>query len=573
MSHLHRHVRATAAVAIAATGGVVLAATAASAYPSNAFTGPSSSASPYVVPVDASSQVQSLITATDKVAKAGAAAGTTWQFNGTPDGIGAFDNGDGTYTALVNHEFGGTAGVARAHGSAGAYVSRLVIRKADNRVLSGEDLIKQAFLGNPLTATTPAAAGAAAFSRFCSADLPAVSAFFHAATGKGTQARIFMNGEESGAEGRGVGHVATGPDTGKSYELPAIGRFSWENSVANPGTGDKTVVAGTDDNSAPGGEVYVYIGDKKAGGSTEVEKAGLTGGSLYGVAVQVPGGSGTVALEDRANALAPMSATAPAYTGSFTLFNTGDATGKTGAQLQTASDNNVTKFLRPEDFAWDADNPAVGYFQTTDRFDSVKDGTGSQVGRSRLWRLAFTDVNNLPAGGTITALLDGTEAINMLDNFSTSKGGKLILLEDVGNQPHNGKAWQYDVATDALKLLLQHDPDRFGDLNRAATAPFTQDEEASGVVDVSDLYGAPAGSGEYFLFDDQAHYPISGETVEGGQLMLLHLGAAVPPQFVGSPGAVVAEVPFAVGLPVLAIVVAGGAYLLKRRRDGRLELA
>lgn len=569
----HPSGKRTRAVAVTATAAAILLATgpADAAFPSNAYQGPSSSATPYTFPASASdsaTQVQSLITTPDTVPLAGGTAGQTWQFNGTPDGIGAFDNGDGTYTVLVNHEFGNTVGIARAHGSKGSYVSRLVIRKADSKVLSGEDLMKQVFLGTPGSTSTPAAAGAAAFSRFCSADLPAVTAFFNSASGKGTMARIFMNGEESGTEGRALGHVATGPDAGKSYELPALGKFAWENSVANPGSGDRTLVAGPDDNSNPGGEIYMYLGDKKATGATEVEKAGLTGGNLYGIAVAAPTSGGTVAVEDRTNALAGTAATAPVYSSTFTLFNTGDASGKTGTQLQVASDNNVTKFLRPEDFTWDADNPAIGYFQTTDRYDQVKDGVGTQVGRSRLWKIQFANLNNPVAGGTITALLDGTEAINMLDNLASSKGGKLILFEDVGGNAHNGKTWQYDVATDSLTLLLQHDPDRFGDLNKAATAPFNNDEENSGVVDISDLYGAPALSGEYYLFDDQAHYPIAGEAVEGGQLMLLHNGTQVPAAFTAAPGAVLPEFRLAAGLPIIALLTAGGVVMFRRRRQG-----
>ena len=30
---------------------------------------------------------------------------------GIPDGLGAFDNGDGTFTVLMNHELGNTQGV------------------------------------------------------------------------------------------------------------------------------------------------------------------------------------------------------------------------------------------------------------------------------------------------------------------------------------------------------------------------------------------------------------------------------------------------------------------------------
>jgi hypothetical protein len=54
------------------------------------------------------------------------------------------------------------------------------------------------------------------------------------------------------------------------------------NAVASPFAQDQTVVMGIDD-STPG-QVYVYVGQKQAAG-TAVEKAGLTNGNLYGIAV------------------------------------------------------------------------------------------------------------------------------------------------------------------------------------------------------------------------------------------------------------------------------------------------
>jgi len=548
LSHQHaRRARATVGIAAAAAISTVLSATPAFASPTNQ--GPSSSATPYLVPTAPNVQTLSLVTTPDRVPLKGSTSGQTFEFEGTPDGIGAFDNGDGTYTVLVNHEFTPTVGATRSHGSAGAFVSRLVVNKATNAVVSGEDLIKQVFLG------VGATAGTTAFNRFCSADLPALTAF--SAGTLGTTNRIFMNGEEAGAEGRAFGHVATGPDAGKSYELPYLGKFSWENSVANPGTGTTTAVAGTDDSST-NGQVYVYIG-AKTGTGNDIQRAGLTNGSLYGIKVT------GVTQEDRTNGL---STSSPTFSGAFTLASLGDVSAKNGATLDSDSVTaGVTSFLRPEDFTWDADNPSVGYFQTTDRYDQVKDGTGPQVGRSRLWKIAFSDINNLPAGGTITALLDGTESQNMLDNLASSRGGKLLLLEDVGNQAHNGKMFSYDVASDTLTQVAKHDPARFGDLGQPATAPFNQDEETSGVIDVSDIYGGAPGS--YYLFDDQAHYPIAGAAVEGGQLLLMHLGADV----FGTPGANVPEVPFAVALPLVGFVAAGGAYLIRRRRNGGTELA
>jgi hypothetical protein len=57
--------------------------------------------------------------------------------------------------------------------------------------------------------------------------------------------------------------------------------------------------------------------------------------------------------------------------------------------------------------------------------------------------------------------------------------------------------------------------------------PFTIDEESSGIIDVTDLFRGASWytGGRIFLADVQAHYLITGELVEGGQLLLLQ---AVP---------------------------------------------
>jgi hypothetical protein len=47
-----------------------------------------------------------------------------YRMAGIPEGLGAFDNGDGTITVLMNHELTATAGVSRTHGGTGAFVSR-----------------------------------------------------------------------------------------------------------------------------------------------------------------------------------------------------------------------------------------------------------------------------------------------------------------------------------------------------------------------------------------------------------------------------------------------------------------
>jgi len=451
-------------------------------------TGPSSSQTPYLKPYSpATTTITSIMTVTDVVGG--------YKMCGIMDGIGAYDNGNGSFTLLINHEFGNTAGVTRAHGSAGAFVSKWVINKTTLAVTSGTDLIQNANIWNGSTyvtynATTPSTL--AAFGRFCSADLPAVSAFSNTASGLGTPERIFMNGEETGPEGRAFAHISTGPNAGTTYELPRLGKFSWENAVASANSGTKTVVGGMDDNST-NGQVYFYIGTKTNSG-TEVDRAGLTNGKLYGVAVT--------------GLLAESSSTIPAANTTFSLIDLGNVSAITGASLNTMSNNmGVTSFLRPEDGSWDPSNPNDFYFATTNSFSSP----------SRLWKMSFTNVTTPELGGTITAVLDGTEGAKMIDNFVVASNGKAFLQEDVGGNAHIGKMWQYDIATDALTAVAYHDSTRF--ITGAANF-LTIDEEASGIIDASAILGAGT-----YLFVDQAHYGISGEAVEGGQLLAMKIGS------------------------------------------------
>jgi hypothetical protein len=220
----------------------------------------------------------------------------------------------------------------------------------------------------------------------------------------------------------------------------------------------------------------------------------------------------------------------------------------TGAEIQASSVAHlVTEFLRPEDGAWDTRNPNVFYFITTDRYDTVKDGSGgTDVGRSRLHRLTFDDIEEPEKGGSYDVLLDGTGPYQMLDNMTVDVDGNLILQEDPGNQHHLARIWKFFPHNGALIEIAKHDPERFGDRNgdneTAPTAPFTVDEESSGVIDVTDLLRKnqqgseldrvePADNDEfdrYYLAVTQAHYsPDDAELVEGGQLYLIAVPQSV----------------------------------------------
>ncbi len=445
--------------------------------------GPSSSQTPYVTTSRSDVSITSILTVGDGVG--------AYKMAGIPDGLGAYDNNNGTFTLLMNHEINNSTGGIRAHGSRGAFVSKWVINKSDLSVVSGSDLITTVKLWNPITkvfntynSASPMPAG---ISRLCSADLPPVSAFLNGTTG--TAERIFLSGEESGPEGRAFAHILTGANAGTSYELPYLGKFSWENAVASPVRGNKTIVAGLDD--VNGGQLYFYIGTKTKVG-TEIDKAGLNNGKVFGVKVT--------------GLAAEVAGSIPTANTPFTMVDLGIVRDSTGASLDSRSAANaVTTFLRPEDGAWNPRKTNDFYFLTTASFTTP----------SRLWRLSFKSIAKPEDGGTITAVLDGTEGAKMMDNMAIDSFGNIFIQEDVGNQAHLGKTWMYNIENDRLIQIASHDTARF---LSGGSKFLTQDEEASGIIDMHNILGKGK-----FLFVDQAHYPIDTPLVEGGQLLAMSI--------------------------------------------------
>ena len=434
---------------------------------------------PYLVPTAPGVITKAILTVGESVNTK--ADGTPYRMVGIPDGLGALDNGDGTFTLLANHELPGN-GVVHAHGSKGAFVSKWTIRKSDLTVLKGEDLMQQFVAWDPAASAYKAAGPGPVFQRFCSADLAAPSAYFDAASGLGTAERLFLDGEESGTEGKGLAHALNGV----TYELPRLGKMAFENSVAAPLSGQKTVVVSTDDGQ--NGQVYLYIGTKTSTGSV-IDKAGLTNGNTF--AVKVAGFP-----------VEPVATGIPSGT-DFSLVDLGNVENTTGTAFDAASvAAGSTTFQRPEDAAWDPKNPNDLYFVTTSSFTTP----------SRLWRLHFTDAQNLALGGKIDMLLDGTEGFKMADNITVDKKGHIYIQEDIGGQDALGKIFRYDIATDTLTLIAQHNPALF---TPGAAGFLTRDEESSGIIDASEILGAG-----WLLVDVQAHFTNADpELVEGGQFL------------------------------------------------------
>jgi hypothetical protein len=487
---------------------------------------PSVPGTPYIVPTAAGWTSTALLTTGNEV--------KGYRMAGIPDGLGAFDDGDRTITVLMNHEIAAGRGAVRAHGGKGAYVSRWVINKDTLEVVNGRDFVDAPQKLNLWINGTWKAADASAeklvdINRLCSADLAPVSAFYNAASQKGYNGLLFLTGEEGGNNNVNRAFAFVTAD-GTAYELPAFGFGkpndqadpppSWENLVANPATGDVTVVMAISDGGT--NQTYVYIGAKQAEGSP-VQKAGLASGRIFSLVV--PG----VHVEDRNTNVGI----------ARSIVGKGE-----GKRIGLAGPNKGTSFLKPEDGAWDPRNSNVFYFVTTDRNNFAADGTVrdnqdiTQIGRSRLWAVTFDDVTKIATDGTPTAtlemLLDGTEGGDMFDNIAVDRSGVVYLCEDPGNSRHNAKIWTYDTATGAFAAVMKFDATKFGDVvDKTYTppiAPFVDDKETSGVIEVTDLFADAswfrAGS-KALLVDVQAHFTydanheIGAELVQGGQLLLL----------------------------------------------------
>jgi hypothetical protein len=500
-----------------------------------------SAAPPYLVPTAPGVEIAPLITV-------GEAAPNGYEMIGIPDGLGAYDNGDGTFTVLMNHELRPDRGGIHAHGSKGAFVSKWIIRKDTLEIVSGSDLIQSVKLWNPVTDSfdtfdasnpmpvpggVPALSG---FNRFCSADLPDATAFFDPKTGLGTLNRIYMNGEET-SNGRAFAHLVTGPGAGVSWELPWMGKFAFENNVASPFPQKKTIVAGLDDSrrefSAEStstalvtepSEVYFWVGDKRRVGN-DIERAGLVNGILHGMRVGTPRARG------QSGTFGTFVANEASISGGerFELVRLKDHTDDlTFQSLQEESiAKGITQFRRVEDGHWDTTNPDVFRFVTTDQFG----------GNTRLWKLTFDDITKPEKGGRIEIEIDSPANVpgEMFDNITVNHAGDVLLQEDPGNQPYLAKVWEYDTSTGDLVRIAQHNPDLFLDTDPATpgvqsvldidpVAPGnngTQDEESSGIIDLSHILGPG-----FYLADVQAHYALPDPYVEAGQFLVINTNAA-----------------------------------------------
>ena len=231
-----------------------------------------------------------ILTSGDKVGS------TTWA--GTPDGMGAYKNADGTVSILVNHEFSASdefvARTTRAYGGAGSYISKVTYDPTAKKVTKVDEAIQNVSWYNYNTAeygdtpVGPDAAGidtfgtpnhAAVINRLCSAFLapagslvgttsddvevtstvtkkvktPVTTAAGNVVMKKGKPTYKYVDTEVktvktesvkkgfagpvflSGEEGSDESRVfGLDPITGAAIQLPRLGLAAWENILVAP---------------------------------------------------------------------------------------------------------------------------------------------------------------------------------------------------------------------------------------------------------------------------------------------------------------------------------------------------
>lgn len=482
--------RGAVVAALAGATALVSASSALAAAPPQTSTGPSTTTAPYVLPATDGVSITSLLTVGDAVGG--------YRMVGIPDGLGARPAADGRIEVFMNHELRDTQGVVRAHGQKGAFVSRWTIDPTTGAVETGGDLIQTVSYwnyaaGDYTGAPTP-------FNRFCSSSLTEEGQLLNPRTGNGYDGQVYFANEESG-EGRTFGVALDGT----AWQLPRLGLFGAENTVAAPNRTDTTLVLGNEDTAD--GQLWAYWGTKQSAGNP-MGLAGLTNGANHVLAIEgVSTDAGFRSTYGTGNP-APIT------------FAEVDWNQSNAAQNAAAAAAGVT-FNRIEDGSFDPRHPNDYYFLTTEGGDTTQVEPGVSRDGGGLWRLRFADVDRPELGGTLTLLLDGSEApyLSKPDNMTIDYRGNLLIQEDPGGNNHLARIVAYRIADGARGVLAQFDPAQF---TPGAPDFITNDEESSGIIDVSRLVGQPSA----FLFDAQVHASAGDAAlVEKGQVLMMTVQA------------------------------------------------
>ena len=475
----------------------------------------------YVEPVGTEYDITPLFSVDDSVPETSNPS-QEYRMVGIPDGLGARANGDGTSTLFMNHEFTQATISQPIVGGPeyrGAYVTKWIL-DADGDPVSGERAYDSVFMENTLVGPAAEVGNATpAFSRFCSGTLTGPP--------QGLDRWIYFTNEEEqlsfGPTFDGKGGLSVAIFDNQLHALPKLGHFSKENTLVQPSSGTRTVIFSLEDGPATlDNQLYMYVGTKnRSAGASALARNGLDNGKLYVFRSLDP---------DR---------------NSERTFVRGSVTGEwveipgaenmTEAQLEAASDAvNAMTFVRPEDGAYNPNNPNEFFFDTTGSSSGVDNGV-NELGR--LYSLRLNSVDPLkPATLRLvynadTVVARGGDIAISPDNLGVSSQ-YLMINEDgttesravMSAKGRDGSVWRFDLVKNAGRgvgvdvatatRVAQLDPP-----GRDAAPVGPGIWETSGIIDASSMFGADS-----WLSDVQAHPPTappSAGAVEDGQLFLM----------------------------------------------------
>lgn len=489
------------------------------------------------------------------------------------DGQGVYDNGDGTYTLLVNSELGATSGygylLPGMEGAlTGARISKLVIDKdvdddASNgyqsAVIAGGLAYDSIYLdGGDAPIDQAADLGAAGFKRFCSANLVEADSF---GAGVGFADRIYLVGEEE-FSGAGGSFFALDVNDRAIHEVVGFGKGTWESAtIINTGSSDTVAVLLFDDAKAP---LYMWVGTKStAADASFLERNGLAAsqGSLYTYVTTVLPEDGVSPGPDSSDLFAFTQANGinTAISGSWVDLATLDpnyADLGAPALRELAVGAGALQLSRIEDGQVNPLNSQQAVFVSTGTKDFASGDLYGNVFTLDFSSTFGSDGRIAESGDSVLKvvydgdlLADPTTGIRNPDNMTISADGFAYIQEDRANGggtdiaagnfgTEEASIWK--LAIDPITGNSIQDPTRWAQIDRTAvptaygqTQPdYTNTDsngvgnwESSGIIDVSTMYDASAGS--YFLANVQAHslkdgnIGGSGYLVEGGQIDLI----------------------------------------------------
>ncbi|MFM9090018.1 MAG: alkaline phosphatase PhoX, partial [Cyanobium sp.] len=441
---------------------------------------------------------------------------------GRMDGMGAYDNGDGTITLLVNHELQATDGSAinvtgLNANVTGARISRFVIAKdLDNnpangyqaRVLSGGLAYDEVKSVDPTFAR-------GGLTRLCGANLSNPLQF---GAGRGFVDRLSFVGEEGGP-GRFFALDTANTDL---HHVPAFGRGNWECGLAvDTGSANTVAVMLFDDTSGTANYLYLWVGTKAPASADLLRRNGIdaSSGALYAwkaesissqtalnaVALNTPVaghwerlGSGTeIAALPSAASLRGLAQARGAM--AFVRIEDGDVSPITGQQVafNTTGGSGADLYGNTNLMDLSSAFAAYGSLRTTANTSSLK---------------VIGDADRLTG-------LARQGGVRNPDNIAWARNGKLYIQEDravpggtadgqFGSQ--EASIWEVDPVTGATQRWAQVDrtavPTAYG---QSDSQPLDIGNwETSGIIEVSSLFGAPAGT--LFLTTVMAHSLTNG---------------------------------------------------------------